>query len=138
VRKKTSWKIIHTLDPENSIYSHPSPDLRSFFRQRHRWIKGGKSVRPWGLFILSFSVITHLLILLSSLLSITGLFTLLSLLVLLTTDLAILIAPLKKLRLVALLKHFIWFELFYFAYLLVFGVFFFLPVKVRWKGRNLS
>ncbi|NOX88068.1 MAG: glycosyltransferase, partial [Calditrichaeota bacterium] len=29
VRKKTSWKIIHTLDPENSIYSHPSPDLRS-------------------------------------------------------------------------------------------------------------
>ncbi len=138
VRKKTSWKIIHTLDPENSIYSHPSPDLRSFFRQRYRWIKGGKSVRPWGLFILSFSVITHLLILVSSLLSIANLFTVLSLFILLTTDFAILTAPLKKLRLVALLKHFIWFELFYFAYLLVFGVFFFLPLKVRWKGRNLS
>ena len=138
IRKRTSWKIVHTLDAKNSIYSHPSVTINSFFTQRLRWIRGGKSARPWGIFILSLSVIVHLLVLADLLLiSKTTLFFIL-LLLLFGIDLGVIYPILKKLHLRKLLTHFVFFELFYFAYLVVFSILFFVPVKIRWKGRTFD
>ncbi len=135
VRKRTAYKIRHTIDIKNAIYSHPVASVADFFRQRLRWVHGGKKARPWGIFILSFSVIAHLIVLLSFLAAPLNWAVWAALGIFCLTDALILHPVLKKLKLQKLWLTFPAFEGFYWAYLLIFSVLYFLPLKVRWKGR---
>ncbi len=138
LRKQTQWKIVHTLDAQNTVYSHPLPDLKSFFRQRLRWIKGGKAMRPWGYFVTFFSTLTHFFVLLALFWHFSNVQFWVALGLLFISDFFTLLQPLKTLRLTHLLKTFWGFEIFYFAYLLIFSVLSFLPLKISWKDRSLS
>jgi len=138
IRRQTDWKIIHTIDPKTAIYSHPLPDLKSFFQQRLRWIKGGRSMRPWGYFVTIFSVITHLAVIANLLLNQVSLFNLVPFLLLFTADLMVLLKPLRRLKIMGLLKDFLFFEIFYFVYLLIFSVFGIFNTDVIWKDRKLN
>ncbi len=135
IRKQTQWTIRHTLDRLNAIYSRPTLRFTDFLQQRLRWVKGGRSMRPWGYFIIGLSVAAHWMAVFSFL---TGGFwgmKLIALLILLLTDWQILQISLKKLQLRFLNVLFPLFEVFYFFYLLIFSVLAFLPLKIRWKGR---
>ncbi len=138
IRKQTQWKILHTLDPQTAIYSHPVPTFVAFVQQRLRWIRGGKKARPWGIFIMTLAVLTHF----SFLLAIAGgyqtpaLWGLIGGVVL--SDFLLLFPTSKKLGLRRLLFYFPLFELFYWFYSLFFALLYFLPVKVRWKGRTFE
>ncbi len=136
LRKRTNWKVRHTLDKKSAIYSRPVPTIKDFFAQRLRWVKGGRRARPWGIFILGFSVLAHSLVAAGVVLTGENPLSWLALLLLPATD-ALIIAPvLKKLRLQKLWPAFPLFEAFYFIYLWVFSIVFFWPFKVRWKGRT--
>lgn len=138
IRKQTHWKVIHTLDPQTAIYSHPVPTLKAFVQQRFRWIRGGRKARPWGIFIMSLAVLTHF----SFLLAIAGgyqtpaLWGLLGGVVL--SDFLMLYPTAKKVGLRSLLTFFPFFEIFYWIYSLFFALLYFLPIKVRWKGRTFE
>ncbi len=135
IRKKTQWTIRHTLDRLNAIYSRPTLRFTDFLQQRLRWVKGGRSMRAWGYFIISLSIVAHWLVVFSFLAGGLLGMKLLALLILLLTDWQILQIPLKKLQLRSLNVLFPLFEGFYFFYLLIFSVLAFLPLKIRWKGR---
>ena len=137
IRKKTSWKIVHTIDKNNAIYSHPLPDLKSFFQQRLRWIQGGRAMRPWGYFVTFFSVTTHFLVFFNWITHFTELIAYLPFILLFLTDFFVLLRPLKRLQLTRLFKDFWAFELFYFAYLFIFSLLGIFPQKIVWKGRKL-
>jgi len=138
IRKQTHWKVTHTLDPQTAIYSHPVPTLKAFVQQRFRWIRGGRKARPWGIFIMSLAVFTHF----SFLLTIanghqtSALWGLLGGVVL--SDFGMLYPTVRKLGLRSLLTFFPLFEIFYWLYSLFFALLYFLPVKVRWKGRTFE
>ncbi len=136
LRKKTNWKIRHTIDVKNTIYSLPVPTIGDFIKQRLRWIKGGRKARPWGIFIMSFSVLAHLFVLLGLIMAFSNPLSWVALIFLILTDALILAPILKILNLRKLWLAFPLFEVFYFSYLLIFSVLYFLPVKVSWKGRE--
>ncbi len=137
IRCQTDWKIIHIIDPRTAIYSHPLPNFKSFFHQRLRWVHGGKSMRPWGYFVTFFSVFTHLALLINWVLRPDAIITFVPFFFLFAADLRVLLTPLRRLKITNLLKDFFFFELFYFAYLLIFGVAGLFSRKVIWKEREL-
>ncbi|MHB2155381.1 glycosyltransferase [Calditrichota bacterium GD2] len=138
IRKQTQWKIIHTIDPLNAVYSHPLPNFKSFFQQRLRWIAGGKKMRPWGYFVTLFSAVTHLTTLIALFFNFTYWAVWLAPTFLMAADFFVLFAALKKLTLRQLLKYFAGFEMFYFFYLIAFSLLSAAPLKVEWKGRRHS
>ena len=95
-------------------------------------------MRPWGYFVTIFSVITHLAVIANLLLNQVSLFNLVPFLLLFTADLMVLLKPLRRLKIMGLLKDFLFFEIFYFVYLLIFSVFGIFNTKVIWKDRKLN
>ncbi len=138
VRKKTPWKIRHTLDVKNAVYSHPLPTLSEFFRQRHRWMRGGKKARPWGIFILSFAVLSHAAFWAGLITAPENPLVWTALLALVSANAFSIRPVLKRMQLRKLWIIFPLFEIFYMAYLFVFSILFFLPLKVSWKGRTFG
>jgi len=134
--KNTSWKIKHTLDRENMIFSKPVKNLVAFLQQRRRWTSGGRSARPWAYFIVGLSLIAHLLIVAVFALQLWKIAAGLGIGLIIGMDYYILKRATRISGLKGLQKYFILFEIFYMFYLIVFSIWTFLPQKVHWKGRK--
>jgi cellulose synthase/poly-beta-1,6-N-acetylglucosamine synthase-like glycosyltransferase len=132
-----SWSIKHINDPNAAIFSYPLDNLKGFILQRLRWIKGGKSARPWAYFLMGTSFITHLLIITAFVLIPVNPITLLSFLLIVFTDYQTTKSNLDSSHLEYLKNYFILFEIFYILYTVLFAVYFALPLKVVWKNRRL-
>ncbi len=137
IEKTGHWEIKHINDAGAIIFSYPLNTLREFFQQRMRWIKGGKSARPWGYFLMTTSFITHTLILLSLISGQFNIFNLVSILMVFLIDYQTIKNDIKKSKLNSLKPYFILFELFYILYTIFFSVYYLFPIKINWKGRDL-
>jgi cellulose synthase/poly-beta-1,6-N-acetylglucosamine synthase-like glycosyltransferase len=136
IEKTGKWKIKHTLDTENTIYSYPLKTIKEFYHQRKRWIIGGRSVRVWGYFITGLAFSAHAAMLLVFLTSQWNAIAGAGIGLIFAIDYFIINRGLKKLNLSYLKRYFFLFEIFYFLYTLLLGLFFFVPQKVIWKGRK--
>jgi len=137
IEKTGHWDIKHMNDPGAIIFSYPLNTLKEFFLQRMRWIRGGKSARPWGYFLMTTSFITHTLILLALILGQFNTISILSIFTILIIDYQTIRDDIKKSKLKNLKPYFIFFELFYILYTIFFSIYFLFPFKVNWKGREL-
>jgi len=138
IEETGSWKIKHTLDPSNTIFSYPVKNFKEFFEQRKRWIIGGKGARLWGYFIMGLSFAAHLSILFSVVLMQWKLSAALGIGLIIGIDYFILKRELKKQELNHLKKYFALFEIFYIFYTIIFGLIFPFNKKVTWKNRTLK
>lgn len=137
IEKTKQWKIKYTQNVDNTIYSHPQSNIFQFYRQRKRWIIGGKSMRGWGYFITGLSVLAHLIMVFCFVFLQWKISAALGIGLIIGSDYFIINRQLKRLSIIGLNKYFIPFELFYTVYLIFFGMTFPLMKRVRWKERKL-
>ncbi len=137
IEKSGRWQIKYINDPRAAIFSYPLNSFKAFFLQRLRWIKGGKTTRPWAYFLMLTSFIAHLLLLITLIINPLNPLTILLLFFVFISDYQTIKGSLEKLKLNKLKTYFILFEGFYIIYTLLFSVYFLFPVKIKWKGRAL-
>ena len=134
--KNLDKQISYVTDPENAVFSYPNKTFKEFFQQRWRWVSGGKSASVWSYFVTGLSITAHLFMLLVFIFQQWHLMAAAGIGLIIGIDYYILNRQLKKLNMERLKKYFLHFELFHLIYLLVFAVFYFIPKKVSWKGRE--
>jgi len=134
--KKGLGRIKYVLDPELTIFSHPVASLADFYRQRKRWVIGGRGVRLWGYFLVGLSFFAHLSIFLTVILMQWKIAAALGIGLVIGSDYYIINRILRQQKLTALKKYFPAFELFYSAYLIIFGFTFPFLRHVKWKERT--
>ena len=133
---QTDWKIRHTTHIENTIYSRPVQKYGDFYRQRQRWIKGGRSARPFAYLIVGLALLAHL--------AVVGIFSIslwtrtaaIAVGLIIGMDYFILKRVIKITKQKNLLRLFLPFEVFYISNLIVFTISALIPQKVRWKDRH--
>lgn len=133
---QTKWKIRHTTDSENTIYSKPVERVKDFYAQRSRWIFGGRRARPFAYLIVGLSLLAHLAVLATFSVQLWTRLAAIALGLIIGMDYFIL----KKVtRITAqrnLLRWFLPFEIYYISNLILFSLTALIPQKVRWKDRN--
>lgn len=134
IAERTPWRVSFTIDPRACVQSKPLKSLRQFYRQRKRWLIGGKTVSPFGKLLMAISFLAHILIPTSFILLKNPLMVLVSCGSVMLFDFLILLRATLTLRKIDLLKYFPFFELFYFFYttMIAFSI---LSGRVHWKGR---
>lgn len=127
------WKIKFRLTRESVVMSKATPDFKTWWRQKHRWVKGGEGLKTigWVIFILG---------LLANAATVVGFFVLPLFAALMVVavkwiaDLMIILPVLSRTRKQHLLRFFLLYE----PYLLLFVLS--MPImimqkNVKWKGR---
>jgi cellulose synthase/poly-beta-1,6-N-acetylglucosamine synthase-like glycosyltransferase len=133
---KKGWRIAYPLSPSTAIESEPVLSWREFYRQRLRWVKGGRGTSAWGYILMTVSFLAHAGMCTPLLTGVHDSLVLGAIASVLLADFVFLLRLLKRFRLVKLILYFPLFEFFYLLYTLFFAVLFLLPVKVIWKDRS--
>jgi cellulose synthase/poly-beta-1,6-N-acetylglucosamine synthase-like glycosyltransferase len=127
------WKVKFKSNPDLGVITHPPHDLTTWWRQKHRWVIGGKDIGPpgWIIIILGFigaftMVLAPFILPLNFLLIVLGLKF--------AADLFILIPSLRSLRRLSLLPYFPLFQIYLFSFLMCVPILYF-QKDVLWKGR---
>jgi 1,2-diacylglycerol 3-beta-glucosyltransferase len=127
------WKVRFPLHPDLVVMSQPCPDFKSWWRQKHRWVKGGEGLKFVGYVI-------FILGLLAQLAMVTAFFVLplgaaiATVAIKWSADMLVIAPVLIRTRKLSLLKYFPVYEI-YLA-LFVFSMPIMLAQKnVKWKGR---
>jgi cellulose synthase/poly-beta-1,6-N-acetylglucosamine synthase-like glycosyltransferase len=135
IARQGSWKIIHTIDPDNTIFSFPVNTLKEFYSQRKRWMIGGKKSGFWTYYLLLLTTIVHFLLICSLFIPGFNILKFLLWLGILSTDYVLLSSALNHTNTNSLKKYFVFFEVFYFVYSILFAFLALFPSRVIWKGR---
>ncbi len=136
IEEQTDWKIIQTLDTGNAIFSYPLADVKTFFSQRLRWIRGGRKARPWGYFIIGLSVLSHFFILMTIIFRQWTTPAAMGIGLVLGMNYLIIKQGLLRTGIPFLKKYYLHFALFHLIYLLIFSFLSILPLRVKWKERS--
>lgn len=130
---KKPWKVKFPVHHDLTVTSQPTPTLKAWWRQKHRWVKGGEGLKAIGYLI----YITGLL---GNLAMFAALFVLplpaaLAVIALKwSSDLLIILPILARTRRNYLLKYFPLYEVYLFFFVLSMP-FMMLQKNVTWKGR---
>jgi cellulose synthase/poly-beta-1,6-N-acetylglucosamine synthase-like glycosyltransferase len=130
---KPEWKVKFRVHPNLLVMSKACPNLKTWWHQKHRWVKGGQGLKAlgWLIFILGFlGNLTMILapIFLPAFAAILVIFAKWS------ADLLILVPVLTKLRMTRLLWYFPLYELYLFFFVVSIPAMV-LKKNVVWKGR---
>jgi 1,2-diacylglycerol 3-beta-glucosyltransferase len=130
---KKPWKIRYKISPELLVMSEATPDLPTWWRQKHRWVKGGQGLKAigWVIFILGLfgngsMIVAPFFLPLWPALAIIAIKWL--------ADLLIIFPVLAATRKLELLKYFPIYELYLFLFVFSMPVMI-LQRNVKWKGR---
>lgn len=136
IRSSGRWKQRYPIDARLLVESQPCPDLRSLFHQKLRWGRGGLDVPFLGFVIMAIGWSMHVLPIVHTLVWGAWWHTLAVFFVKASADYAFLYRVLTRLGRVDDLRHFLWFELYFFVYVVALPIMVFLAGPVRWKGRQ--
>ncbi|MBD3224162.1 MAG: glycosyltransferase [Caldithrix sp.] len=136
IEQKTAWAIKHTLDINNAIFSYPVQSLSSFFWQRWRWLRGGRSMRMWGYFTALLSLMAKSLIIPAFLFTDYSLWAAGGIGLIIGIDYFLIKSELRIFHLSHLRPHFLLWQIFHISYSIVFALMSLLPFPVRWKGEK--
>ena len=131
---RQGWKFANLFQPEVLGFSLPAPHVGTVLQQRKRWMTGSMHL-PWymiGIFTLHAS---FYVVLLTSFyyLSMGAMLSMAAAKLLLQTLLNR--QSLQRLRLTGLLRYSLLFELYLLFLSVVLIPFYFLPIRINWKGR---
>jgi len=130
---KDPWKVKFRLTPDLVVMSKATPTFKIWWRQKHRWVKGGQKLKALGWLIFIFGLLGNLAMILAFFV-LPFFAALLVVLIKWSADLFIILPVLTRARMQHLLKYFIFYE----PYLSLFV--FSMPImimqkNVKWKGR---
>jgi cellulose synthase/poly-beta-1,6-N-acetylglucosamine synthase-like glycosyltransferase len=127
------WKVKFPIHRELTVMSEPCPNFRAWWRQKHRWVKGGEGLKAVGYLIFIIGMLAHLAMVLA--LFVLPLPVALAVIgIKWSADLVIILPVLARTRKQELLKFFPVYEI-YLA-LFVFSMPIMIAQKnVKWKGR---
>lgn len=137
IHKSKKWKIVYPLNVKTQIFSKPVRSIAEFYKQRKRWVIGGRSTNWWGYFISYVSLLTHLLIFFLIILGfwkkgiVLITFTLIC-------DASIYIIILNRIKRIDLLGMSLVFKLYYVLYTFIFSIVHLFGKKVDWKDKSLK
>jgi cellulose synthase/poly-beta-1,6-N-acetylglucosamine synthase-like glycosyltransferase len=134
IKKTGGWTVRFPLDPETLVVSKPCHDIKSLYRQKHRWATGGGDVEPAAFFFFAPVFLFYTLIVLFPLAGIVPAFT--ALMIKTGVDCILLYKPLKTLKALDLYKFIFHFELLHIAYVLLLPFQILFGKKVIWKERS--
>ncbi|HTY36554.1 MAG TPA: glycosyltransferase [Bacteroidota bacterium] len=129
------WDYFCPIDPRVLVVSKPCQTWRELFRQKHRWGKGGLDMKLGGMSIMAIGFGLNVLMIVSIL---TGAYGagVCTLLLKMLGEFAFLFTLLRKQGHVEILKHFLWYEMYFITYVVMLPFLVFLGGKVVWKGRT--
>lgn len=127
------WKVYFPLHEDLTVMSQPCPDFRTWWRQKHRWVKGGQSLKFIGYVILISATLGNLAMF-SALFLLPVATALAVIAIKWAADLCIIMPVLERTKKWTLFKFFPIYELY--LSLFVFSIPVMLMQKnVKWKGR---
>ncbi len=134
IHKLKKYKIIYPLDEGGLVISKPCPDWKTLFWQKKRWGVGGTESDLIGYLVMLWGFLSNAAILLTPLFfSPTALYLCLFKIM---VDYFFVYPVFKKLKLGLKLVHFIAFEIYFIAYVLLLPFIVLPNRKVKWKGRE--
>ncbi len=134
IHSETGLRTLFPPEKSTLNVSNPCPDLRTLYRQKHRWGTGGRDSKFIGYFVMFWGFASHLLMLLQIFFG--SWLTLLLSFVKILSDLIFITIPMKRFKLLNQLKYFIAFEIYFALYVLLLPLLVFLDTKVVWKERE--
>lgn len=135
VCQRTDWDIHFPIHPETTVTSFPEPTIGDFFRQRKRWLVGGKNVRFFGLSLMLTSFLNHLVLPVALLIPRFYALATAGFALIFATDALLLLRTLIPNKKWKLLVFFPFYEIFYFLYTVILSAFVF-SRNVHWKGTD--
>jgi 1,2-diacylglycerol 3-beta-glucosyltransferase len=127
------WKVKFPVQHELTVMSQPCPNFRAWWRQKHRWVKGGEALKGLGYLIVFIGLLGNLAWL-SAIFALPLFAALLVIAIKWSADLLVIVPIVASTRKTDLLKFFPIYEI-YLA-LFVFSMPIMIMQKnVKWKGR---
>ena len=136
IHKLNKYDIVYPLNMDTSINSFPVNRWSDFYKQRRRWAEGGRKTSLWGWLMMIVSFTTHLLLLVSIISLNLIPMAVIGCLLILSTDLFLSIRIFYRLNRLKYLTYFLFYEMFYSLYLVVFAISLLLPGSIQWKERR--
>jgi len=131
--KKEPWKVKFPVHPDLTVMSEPCPNFRAWWRQKHRWVKGGQGLKALGYFIVFIGLLSNLAMI-AALFVLPLAAALLVIAIKWSADLLVILPVLARTRMNVLLKYFPIYEIY--QALFVFSMPVMIAQKnVKWKGR---
>ena len=130
---KKPWKVRFPVHHDLLVMSQPCPNFRMWWRQKHRWVKGGENLKALGYLIFFLGLLGNFAM-------VTALFTLPLIAALAviaikwSADLLVILPILVRTRKNTLLKYFPVYEI-YLAFFVFSMPLMILQKNVKWKGR---
>jgi cellulose synthase/poly-beta-1,6-N-acetylglucosamine synthase-like glycosyltransferase len=138
IKHKTFWKCLFPFNRSSLVYSKACETYKQMIRQRKRWGTGGLHSPLSGFVLVAAGFLISGLMFLIPFLPLFNVsieYILLPLITKVVLDLIFISIPLTFFGLLNLLKHFIFFEIYYTIYVFVLPFMVFFNKKVYWKDR---
>ena len=132
IHKSQKWKIVYPLNNQTKIYSKPVKTIAEIYKQRKRWVLGGRTTHLWGYFISLVSLFTHILVFG---LFVTGFwkFGFIVTAITIIADVSIFARILKRINRFDLIRMILPLKLYYAVYTFIFSIVLLVSKKVEWK-----
>ena len=133
IHRLKKYEIFYPLNQDSLVISKPASNLRELFNQKKRWAVGGKDAPALGIFLMLWSFLTNLFLLLTPFFfSAAWLYLALFKIAI---DFFVLLPVHQRLGLQKNLKYFPVFQIYYIIYVLVLPFAVLFNKKVKWKDR---
>ncbi len=130
---KAPWKVKFRIHPELTVMSQATPNFKAWWRQKHRWVKGGQSLKALGYLIFGIGLFGNLAMLAAPFV-LPAAAAIMVILVKWAADLLIILPVLTRIRKTYLLRYFPIYELYIALFVFSMPVMI-LQKNVVWKGR---
>lgn len=140
LRKQGTWQVSAAEEPGAHVVTLPEPTLKRHFRQRMRWVVGGKDSVKSLMGILNFILLYHLVLLASPALYFVPALRLSLVAAIaskIVTDFLVVLQAARRIRRYDLLFAFLPFEIYFIAYSSLIGIASLFAREIEWKGQKL-
>lgn len=134
IHSETDYKIVYPAENDAVNSSEPCPDLKTLYRQKHRWGTGGLDSKFAGYFVMSWGFLSHLLFLLQIFFGSAITVGLMFLKII--SDFIFIGIPMRRFGIFNQLKYFFAFQIYFSLYVLLLPLLVILDKKVVWKERK--
>ena len=128
------WKVRFKANEDLLVKSQPPNNFRTWWRQKHRWVIGGKDIKIMGKLILLLGFIGAFVFIFALATIIHFQYSVVALAIKLLADLIIIFPALRGLKQKKLIVFFGYYQMYLFFFLLCVPVLY-LQKDVKWKGR---
>ncbi len=130
---KEPWSVKFPIAKNLTVMSTATPDFKTWWRQKHRWVKGGQSLKAIGYVIFAIGLLGNLAMA-AALFVLPLAAALMVILIKWAGDLLIILPVLVRTRQVRLLRYFPVYEIYLFLFVFSMPVMM-MQKNVKWKGR---